>query len=509
MTPIVRGARSTLPSWLALAASLWLSVDALVAWLRHRLPLRILMGHGFTVTVGLLLLAALLAAAALLVCRPGASARGRAPPLRMALYVVVAGGLVHVLWLQPYRSLVAQAVLGVSGGVFAALALAGPRLAGALPRRLLSRADLLAFAGCLLLVGGELVLQGCASVSRSPLFAREYEATVAFMDRYRLKPEAVRPGFPVNASGHFDEDFLPRQPGQSLAVTIGDSFSTSIVPHAWHYTTVAERTLGRGAIHNMGIAAIGLREYGHLLASEALPLDPDVIVIALFVGNDLVESLGEPTAAGPMQRWLDADQLLMVLVPRRLLALVAEGGGDARPAGGPRPQAGAGRAQQQRQELVRLYPWLVDPFQEIPVFSPDAFLRLELRRAEGVCDPDSPPDWPRVFAWLEAMRSTCGETPLALMLIPDVFQVEDALWEQLSQLHEGERLVRDLPQERLTAWCEERGLPCLDLLPVLRGVPPLEDGSRHLYHQRETHFNARGNQAAGEALAGFLAPWWN
>ena len=61
-----------------------------------------------------------------------------------------------------------------------------------------------------------------------------------------------------------------------------------------------------------------------------------MIVIALFVGNDLVESLGEPTAAGPMQRWLDADQLLMVLVPRRLLALVAEGGGDARPAGGPR-----------------------------------------------------------------------------------------------------------------------------------------------------------------------------
>jgi hypothetical protein len=36
--------------------------------------------------------------------------------------------------------------------------------------------------------------------------------------------------------------------------------------------------------------------------------------------------------------------------------------------------------------------------------------------------------------------------------------------------------------------------------------PPLEDGNRHLYHLRDTHWNARGNRLAGEALAEFLAP---
>jgi hypothetical protein len=44
----------------------------------------------------------------------------------------------------------------------------------------------------------------------------------------------------------------------------------------------------------------------------------------------------------------------------------------------------------------------------------------------------------------------------------------------------------------------------LDLPPPLRAVPPLADGRRHLYHLRDTHFNARGNRAAGWALAEFV-----
>jgi hypothetical protein len=48
---------------------------------------------------------------------------------------------------------------------------------------------------------------------------------------------------------------------------------------------------------------------------------------------------------------------------------------------------------------------------------------------------------------------------------------------------------------------KERGIAALDLLPRLRAQEPLPDGRRHLYHLRDTHFNARGNEAAGAALA--------
>ena len=41
----------------------------------------------------------------------------------------------------------------------------------------------------------------------------------------------------------------------------------------------------------------------------------------------------------------------------------------------------------------------------------------------------------------------------------------------------------------------------LDLLPLLRTVEPMKDGRRHVYQLRNTHFNARGNEVAGRALA--------
>ena len=56
----------------------------------------------------------------------------------------------------------------------------------------------------------------------------------------------------------------------------------------------------------------------------------------------------------------------------------------------------------------------------------------------------------------------------------------------------------------LIAWLNAQGIPFLDLLPAARAVPAMADGQRHLYHLRDTHFNVRGNQMAGEQLAKFL-----
>jgi hypothetical protein len=92
------------------------------------------------------------------------------------------------------------------------------------------------------------------------------------------------------------------------------------------------------------------------------------------------------------------------------------------------------------------------------------------------------------------------------MLIPDEFQVEDALWDEVVA-STGRRLNRNQPQERITAFLRQEGIPSLDLLPALRAVPPMADGQRHLYHLQDTHFNVRGNQVAGEKLAEFLRPY--
>jgi hypothetical protein len=323
-----------------------------------------------------------------------------------------------------------------------------------------------------------------------------------FMARYRLRPEQASPGFPVNSLGHFDVDFGARTPGVPRAATVGDSFSTSVVPHRYHFTTVAERVLGRGEVCNLGIAGMGLNEYLYLLREEALPLQPDVAVIDLFIGNDLVDNLRGSSTPNWFERWLERDRLLILVVPPRWWRVESDQQGGMRPVGEP------SRAGAEAEDLERLYPWLNDPTRELPTFTPDRFAVVERFRAQSVCRPDQPPDWPRIFELLLELRGACGSTPFAVLLIPDEFQVEDDVWDLVRAGADGERLDRDLPQRRLGEWLTEQGIPYLDLLPALRAVVPMEDGRRHLYQLRDTHFNARGNAVAGEELAEFLRPWW-
>jgi hypothetical protein len=88
------------------------------------------------------------------------------------------------------------------------------------------------------------------------------------------------------------------------------------------------------------------------------------------------------------------------------------------------------------------------------------------------------------------------------VLIPGEFQVDDTLWNAMVQ-KSRHVMDRDRPQRLIRSWMAEQGLPVLDLLPILRAVPPLKDGRPHVYQLQETHFNARGNAVAGRALARF------
>ena len=90
------------------------------------------------------------------------------------------------------------------------------------------------------------------------------------------------------------------------------------------------------------------------------------------------------------------------------------------------------------------------------------------------------------------------------MIIPDQLQVEEDIWRAVCDRYRDTELDRAYAQRCIKKWLTDNGIPCLDLLPVLLSVPPLEDGKRHLYHLDDTHFNVRGNEAAGRALARFI-----
>jgi hypothetical protein len=269
----------------------------------------------------------------------------------------------------------------------------------------------------------------------------------------------------------------------------GDSFSASFVPHDCHYTTVAERELGDVDVWNIGWPSLAPADYRALLATEILPLQPDAVIISLFLGNDLAETSPWTASDRWLADWFDRGNVLLLEVPRRLWRIAR---GLERPAG----------AAVRFGDLAAAQRWLHDPLLEPPTFRAEDHLRLEVERALPACAIE-PRRWGALLAELRQLRALAAGRPFALVLIPDEFMVEDGLWQRVQQAA-GQPLERLQLRDLLVAFCRDQGVPCLDLLPALLAVPPLADGDRHLYLLRDTHWNARGNDAAGRALAPFV-----
>jgi hypothetical protein len=414
---------------------------------------------------------------------------GAARIARSLLYAIVF--LFAALCLQPFRGDVAAACGAAAGALFFVLvAAAGARPAGQL--------DVIATNVCAILVGAELTLHLVAWIKPSPLFAQLGSDAGQRVESLRMPNKPRAGGIPYNSWGDYDTEPSRKKPGECLAVTIGDSFAAGVVPHAWHFTTVAERALPGCSVYNMGQVRIGPREYRYLLEKNALGLNPDIIVIDLFIGNDLSDDYG--CNPSPFRKLFDRENLLVYTVPRRLTAWAGE-----------RRRLGAGQqvgVPQMDNALADVgFPWLTDPLKEQESSSPEEYLRLEARRAREICAPEASRYYPDFFVALDELVKSAGQTRLAFLLIPDELQVEDDLWNQVTSANPGLALDRERPQRVVGEWLKARNVPYLDLLPLMRAAPAWTDGKKHFYHLRDTHFNARGNELAGKALADFLKPF--
>lgn len=422
------------------------------------------------------------------------------PVVLLDLFVLgVAAIAIQVVGSNNYKVILFQLAFSICFGIFALLRwFDGWRTARR--RGPVRFAELWLFRLCLTLVLLEVGLRITASLVSSPLLATDAETVQAAMNRFRYAPGERHWGFPVNEGSHNDEEFAPG-PRATVAV-VGDSFSFGIVPHYFHFTTVAERALPGVHVHNLGYPGIGPGAYLHLVETEVLALNPDLVVISLFLGNDLSEVSRWNSERGFLPSICDRRNVLSFLLPSRLLTLGSDAEFDiGRTTGDSFPPSVSIPGPE---DLIEFMPWLTDPTVEKPLLSEEIYLRVESKRARLIHHADGFRGYELLFACLSRIREVLGPIPMAVQLIPDHFQVDEQLWSDVSERLAGYDLDRDLPQRRLRAWLTDQDIPFLDLLPVLRAQPLDPDGSRHLYHARDTHFNARGNRVAGEELAEFL-----
>lgn len=331
----------------------------------------------------------------------------------------------------------------------------------------------------------------------SPLFW-DQESVARKIQAVRWPPGYQYFDFRFNSRGYHDEEFFTAGTNDWVGVVLADSFGIGVVPYSYHFTRLAEQKLQqawadrheRVALHNFGVAGTGMREYAYILVTEAMACRPNMVILCVFIGNDILEFdlTRKKTSPCFIQDWRSGQTI------KRLKAILKEA----------KKQRGAAPAALDSATTATgaIPDYINDWHLEKPTFSDEAFLKIESDRV-GVCDPQNKEVAPYYDAFFESL-SFFGKTlgnKLLIVLIPDEFQVNDELYKRLIRPLPNRRdYDRDYPQKRIRAFCEERGWAVLDLLDDLRAAQK----QGRVYHLNDTHWNSRGNRVAAEAIAGYI-----
>jgi hypothetical protein len=368
------------------------------------------------------------------------------------------------------------------------------------------RLGALAMAGIVCLVAGELAVRAYLALPPPEDATHVPDADAGFR---------IRPGYGdlpedhpdhVNALGFRDrEHAIAKPPGTLRIIGIGDSFVYGMVPPEQNFLRVAARRLDTRVVDSldvemvmMGLGGYGPENVAGLVRSLALRMDPDLLVVCFFVGNDVT---GIPVRAevlrgrryftGSTSRWrtLARRSRLFLLAEHAAVQLVStvrsgERGGDERPPSGTAaPDRSPRRLSVEYVEVQAV---------RLPVYMPGEREKTE-------------PLWRTAEHWLRDIDDRCdgAGVPWALLAIPSEIQVDPAVrasvLERLGISRDA--LDPDAPQRRLRALARDLGVPFVDPLDRMRAAT---DAGGRLYVPDDTHWNARGNALAGEILAEVL-----
>lgn len=334
------------------------------------------------------------------------------------------------------------------------------------------------------------------SVDTTPeLLARSY---------FGYQPLAETPGLRLNSRGFRTPEYAPEKGAAFRVVVLGDSFAFGAngVPYStlWHQVAgdALEEATGRSVeVINLGMPGVGPRFALRLWELEAERLDPDLVVLGFFVGNDLTDEGDEPlesTLSGGLAQRSVLVRLLRNALRRRT--------GLAAPAAAEAPVAvdGSRRGGEELPLTARGF----DP--DVPLLTEQAYLDVEEGRLLAIGGPDTGRFQRLVAAanlLLErlARQVEASGARFAVVLIPDEGQVDRDLARRIAR-RSGFPLDLDRAQRHLVPWLEDRRIPHLDLLPLFRRRH--EQGGERLYRVQDTHWSVAGNRLAGETLADFL-----
>ncbi len=299
----------------------------------------------------------------------------------------------------------------------------------------------------------------------------------------------------TNSHGmHWRETPLTGRAGRQRVAFLGDSFTFGSWATDWAHTFVGvfESRLPRDRFEalNFGVGGYGLLDEELLLQEIALKFEPAYVVVVMYMGNDFRDT------------WLGLNRERIVNGTARLNDETPEGRVPAEqlaedntlsvdcPVPIWRRIASRSAAFRRLAPLLNLEDLCVRFRPNRNFFMPGFWSRVPpaevaLQARQSVLDALSRMD---VLAGTRRAR-------LAVVALPTSDQVYAREWT-------GRTFDTALPQSAVEAFCRDRRIPYLDLLPLLRQQAAASN--RRLYLKQDIHLNDFGHAKVGELIAGWF-----
>lgn len=281
----------------------------------------------------------------------------------------------------------------------------------------------------------------------------------------------------VNSLGLRGPEIPPVKPsGEYRILAEGDSFTFGQgVEYEEAWPAVLARLLGRPtAVVNAGWSSGSPVGYERYLASRGLAVHPDLVVMAIFVGNDVIDDMAERNVGtGALEQVeFEARFVNNLQVRIGIVGAVRQLLDDALP------------------NLYELATLAVVKMQYL-IGSHRSHFDYVLA---DVPDPDLEAGWEDTLSTIgriDALVRAAG-AQLGIVIIP--------FYDQVAPTAYGPGFTKDLPQRRIAGHCDIHQLRCLDLLPALRAAGPADS----LYYVKDGHWTPRGQEVAAKAIASWL-----
>lgn len=289
-------------------------------------------------------------------------------------------------------------------------------------------------------------------------------------ERFRGRPFADDWNFNLNSQGFKDEEFSEKRNDTYRILGIGDSFSFGVVPYEYNYLTLIESQFHQENVGvellNMGVPSLSPKDYLSLLMKEGLVLQPDMVLLSFFIGNDFEVSkrkLREYSYIASLLHYI-------INIQDKYEGQVIHGKGKY--------------------------------CDDCPFFDQEQYLKLEFSRSSIylVDNKSFPEKLYNALYYLKEIIDICKKHNIKLVvaIIPDELQINQDLLREVKETYNpsiaSNKWNITLPNRTLSNELDKLGVDNIDLYEYFAG------SAQQLYRPRDTHWNIAGNQLAANII---------